>query len=330
MPLLTIAIPTYNRSDCLELCLEQLSRQLASCDDDVEVIVSDNCSSDDTPAVVTRYATLSPQIRYIRNSENIGAENNFIQLFEQSLGTYLLIFGDDDVWLDGALEYLLGILRSDNYGSVYLSAAVFFNDFHQEIKIQGANRHHTVYQDNQAFLERVNVNATFISSNIINKSLLPPQTDIRQFNGTSLVQLGWILPAMVNASKHVFVETPLIAGKAFNSGGFRFFDVFVSNLNAILSSFKNNGLTLNTYNAITGKLLTEFYPHRIYTIRSNKETYDDHEENVFKIFHTQYKDNPLFWLFIVPSLYLPLGINKTAIKWLRSIYKRYIRLVKLF
>ena len=48
-PLLTIGIPTYNRAKFLRRLLEQLRTELAGLDGQVEVLVSDNASTDDTP-----------------------------------------------------------------------------------------------------------------------------------------------------------------------------------------------------------------------------------------------------------------------------------------
>ena len=330
MSLLTIAIPTYNRSACLDLCLGQLTKQLATCGGDIEVIVSDNCSTDETPTVAAKYVASCSHIRYIRNRENIGAENNFIQCFEQADSTFFMLLGDDDVLLDNGLDYLLEIIKREPCSSIFLRAAVFFDDFRTELASIDMNRTYTVYKDPQEFIKRVNIDATFISSNIINKSMLPEDTDIRRFNGTYLVQLGWIFPSMINADRCIYVDRAILAGKAFNSGGFRFFDIFAVNLNKIIEYFRRNGMQPATYNFFMQKLLTDFYPHRIYTIRAKKESYDDQGESIFRVFQEIYHNNPLFWIFMVPAIILPVGMAKLVNKHQKSIYKRYRKLIELF
>ena len=89
----TIAIPTYNRADrflrpAIECALNQTWR-------DLEIIVSDNCSTDNTTEVVGSYG--DPRLRYIRQDENIGANNNFNFCVENANGSYFLLFHDDDV-----------------------------------------------------------------------------------------------------------------------------------------------------------------------------------------------------------------------------------------
>jgi len=330
MKLLTIAIPTYNRSKHLAACLEQIVKQLPGHEDDIDIIISDNCSTDDTSAVITQYSAKTKVIRSIRNDSNIGADNNFIQCFEQSDSTFFMLLGDDDVLLDDGLNYLMEIIHKEKCSSIFLRAAVFFNDYKTEILQTDTSKTYTVYEDPQDFIKRVNIDATFISSNIINKSQLAESTDIRRFNETNLVQLGWILPSMINADRCVYVERAILAGKAFNSGGFRFFDTFVVNLNRIIDYYSRNGMQAATYEFFMQKLLTDFYPHRIYTIRAKKESYEDQGESIFKVFHDIYRNNPLFWIFMVPAIFLPVGMVKIVNKHQKSVYKRYMKLVGLF
>ena len=88
----TIAIPTYNRADrFLRSAIEcALSQTWA----DLDILVSDNCSTDDTEAVVRSYD--DPRIRYVRQDVNIGANSNFNYCVDHAEGEYLLLFHDDD------------------------------------------------------------------------------------------------------------------------------------------------------------------------------------------------------------------------------------------
>jgi glycosyltransferase involved in cell wall biosynthesis len=91
-PLVTIAIPTYNRANgylrnAIACALKQTYRN-------IEVVISDNCSSDNTGEIVGRYS--DTRIRYFRQSTNIGANNNFNFCLEKAQGSYFLLFHDDD------------------------------------------------------------------------------------------------------------------------------------------------------------------------------------------------------------------------------------------
>lgn len=326
MKLLTIAIPTFNRAKCLDLCLSQLSPQLYGCESEVDLIISDNCSTDGTYDIVAKYLALHPNVRYIKNSHNIGPDENFIRCFKEADSKYVLIFGDDDVMHDHALNYILDIIRHENFGSVFLSVNAFSGEYVKKDHCLQDKKNFVVYDNNQEYFYRIGIDSTFISSNIINKSLLPDNIDISAYSGTNLVQLGWTLPAYLYNQKHAYVEKPTIAVKTFNSGGFRFFDVFVTNFIQILSVYKNNGLTIKLYNRIIDKLLAQFYPGRIMNVRLNKENYDDNNDHIFNVFYNQFKSNILFWLYILPAIFLPPTIGKFLLRQGKSIHKRYTKL----
>ena len=119
--LLTIAIPTYNRSKDLSICLEHIVKQFKQYQTDVNLIISDNASLDNTPDIVTPYLDQNLPIKYIRNKSNIGPDLNFLQCFNLAQSKYVLIFGDDDILLDGALSKIILLLKKGDYGIIQLS-----------------------------------------------------------------------------------------------------------------------------------------------------------------------------------------------------------------
>src|SRR5271155_3636355 len=74
-PLLTLAIPSYNRSANLALLLRAIAPQLAELPQ-IELIVSDNASPDDTEQVMQQFLREGLRCRYFRNQTNIGADPN--------------------------------------------------------------------------------------------------------------------------------------------------------------------------------------------------------------------------------------------------------------
>jgi glycosyltransferase involved in cell wall biosynthesis len=99
-PLVTIAIPTYNRAhlylrDCIQSALEQTY-------DNLEILISDNYSTDNTTEIVETFN--DPRIRYFRQSENIGQNRNMNFLIEAARGVYFLMYHDDDRIDDDFIE----------------------------------------------------------------------------------------------------------------------------------------------------------------------------------------------------------------------------------
>src|SRR5579863_1226934 len=113
-PLLTIAIPTYNRASFLRELLAVLATELKD-EPRVELIVSDNASPDETPSVVQDFIARGLRVGYIRNVQNIGADANFLQCFERARGKYVWIFSDDDLILSGGVAKILSYCEDAEY-----------------------------------------------------------------------------------------------------------------------------------------------------------------------------------------------------------------------
>ena len=118
--LLTIGIPTYNRSSKLAKLLYFLEDEIyaSNCESAVEVIVSDNCSSDNTESVVENYIQQN-QCKYIfkynRNDKNLGLVNNVLKIYEFAEGNYVWVMGDDDIYHSGIIAKVLSEVKKNIY-----------------------------------------------------------------------------------------------------------------------------------------------------------------------------------------------------------------------
>lgn len=115
--MLTVAIPTYNRAERLDQQLTWLACALARLDarqrDRVDVVISDNASTDHTSEVVERWrpALEVVDFTYRRNHENIGAVPNIASCIQSTARRHVWTIGDDDRMDDDALAVVLGILE---------------------------------------------------------------------------------------------------------------------------------------------------------------------------------------------------------------------------
>jgi glycosyltransferase involved in cell wall biosynthesis len=107
-PLITIAVPTRNRAKLLQDCV---ASALAQTYRNIEVLVSDNASTDETEAVLATIA--DKRLRVIRNDENIGMVKNFRRCVEQASGDYLVLMADDNVLDPGFLEKCVSLVRKE-------------------------------------------------------------------------------------------------------------------------------------------------------------------------------------------------------------------------
>jgi glycosyltransferase involved in cell wall biosynthesis len=108
-PKLSICISTYRRAGWLGVNLRNIFRQIPTPHPDLEVLVVDNASPDNTPEVVQPYLGRA-DFRYLRNPKNVGMLGNLAVTAQRARGEYVWILGDDDLTRDGAIEKVLKIL----------------------------------------------------------------------------------------------------------------------------------------------------------------------------------------------------------------------------
>lgn len=141
-PLLTIAIPTYNRASALKAQLELLMPQLT---DEVVVLIYDNASQDGTPTVAAPY--LSDRVFYYCATTNGGAGRNFLRCFEESQTEWLWMLSDDDPITDTAVQDLLCLLKGCQADFVHTSSLI------------GVYEANVTFRDFKDFLASVNLSS---------------------------------------------------------------------------------------------------------------------------------------------------------------------------
>lgn len=103
-PLVSIGLPVYNGARFLR---EALEANLSQTVEDVEVIVCDNASTDETPDILAAVAAKDPRLRVYRNAENLGAAANYNRTVELARGRYFRWATHDDLVAPTHLERLL-------------------------------------------------------------------------------------------------------------------------------------------------------------------------------------------------------------------------------
>jgi glycosyltransferase involved in cell wall biosynthesis len=110
-PRLSICIPTFNRASLLRGSVVAILNDIRG--ENVELVVSDNASTDETANVMQALAG-NPQLRYYRNQSNIGASRNIgLLLQELAAGEFLWVLGDDDLIIEGTTKRILRIIEAN-------------------------------------------------------------------------------------------------------------------------------------------------------------------------------------------------------------------------
>ena len=293
-PILSIAIPTYNRSKFLRRNLDLLYAQKDDFQEQVEIIISDNNSTDDTFKIIEEFKTLALEFQYIKNQNNIGAELNILQCYSFAKGDFILVLGDDDALIPGTVKNILNLIQvNKSIGTIFLNS--------QDIEKQERNLDkfsYKVFDNINDYLYHVSFYVTFISGNIISRKALE-QIDIYSEVGSNLPQVPLILSALTLPNiVNIFVETKVLAVQTENTGGYNLFEIFGKNFNSILVKCLKEE---KSRRIILSDLFIRFFPYWVLRLkRTNQFEFSNREE--IKNF-LGYNIN--FWIFTYPILISP-------------------------
>ena len=110
---LTIGIPMYNHEKTIITTLDSILCQLDEIKNlcELEVLICDNCSTDESPRIVKEYQKKYPKIiKYHKNKANIGMGYNFKRVYELATKDYVWLLGDDIMTKD-AIQFFCGIVQ---------------------------------------------------------------------------------------------------------------------------------------------------------------------------------------------------------------------------
>lgn len=128
---LTVGIPTYNRASDLRVALDSVLIQVTDeLRDKLEILISDNASTDSTQEVVREYSERYPGlVASHRNPSNLGFSRNVDAVIRHARGDFVLLLGDDDGLEENAFETVWSLLRQyEDLGVIFLSATPYDAD----------------------------------------------------------------------------------------------------------------------------------------------------------------------------------------------------------
>lgn len=302
-PLLTIVIPSFNRAKHLDLLLTALEREMRGLEERVLVIVSDNASPDDTPAVTARFLAACPTAIIVRHSHNIGGDENFCTCVAQVHSRYFWMLGDDDMPRAGVLRRVLALLEQEPVDLLYLHSE-WMRDISKVEYTAELNDLGLCTVSRTDFARQVHVWFTFISSMVINRERLyelNPGLDVNRYLGTNMVQLGWILPLLMAGDQFRIAAQPCVLATSGNTGGYRPCTVFGTNFPAVVRQICQQD-SPESQQILTG-LAWDYLPKLLWATRFRiPEAFL--EENALLCL-APLKNSLAYWLVFVPVAKLP-------------------------
>lgn len=321
-----MAIPTFNRARFLhelltELCPQLLDRQ------EVELLISDNASTDDTSKIIAEFQQKGLNFRYLRNETNIGSDANFLQCFDQSRGKYVWLIGDDDIVLPKAVSRLIPLLKEADYSLVYLCPYSFRTDFRAECKGDRFRRFAQRIPNGVPFIRKVGTSIAFISAMIVNKNAWQSaeRPELSQLVGSNLMHLGWLLPVLASGGTDLIVWEKMLAARGGNTGTWGICQVFGYSLQKLMN------LTLHQRQSIATELsnntLRVWFPLMISEIRkatAGSLIREDFRELLEPLHHRNWR----YWFYVFPVATLP-DLPALGWYWITQTANRTTRFLEL-
>ena len=116
-PIVSIITPCYNAASYIAQTIESVQAQTFG---DWEMLIVDDCSTDDSAVIISAYQATDERIRYFRTDAPSGSPSKPRNIaMEQARGRYIAFLDSDDLWLPHKLEEQLAFMERGGYGFVY-------------------------------------------------------------------------------------------------------------------------------------------------------------------------------------------------------------------
>lgn len=315
--MLSICIATYNRAECLAELLESVCEQGMA---DVEVIVGDDASPDNTAATVERFRARLPGLRYIRHERNLGCDRNFLSVVEAATGKFVWLVGDDDRLKPGALRVVLAQL--DEWPEVCgLTPGVidYDHDLRQPVGIRFMPNTMRLQGVEEVFGAIVDL-LGFISVTVVNRRMW-----LRACQDNSLADYMngyiqvYVIGCMIGRSGFWGVlDVPCIDYRTDNDqllsrvGWFRRVEIDVVSYDQIFRGLLPG--RLGVVAKLNRRILQTHVMSRIYNAKSGSISYGD-LLRAFALLRRFYGGAAYIWIYVLPVMTMP--------SWMVRILRRF-------
>lgn len=333
-PVLSICIPSYNRASLVGELLARIAEEVvgdtASDIGIIEVVVTDNCSPDDTRQVVQSYQDRLTHLTYIRHDENIGADRNFLAAVANATGRYCWLMGDDDLPEPGAIRRLVEVLMAhpgiagcsvDRFSRSFdLSTQIpedAFPAFHESSMLLGPDE----------VFSKIGYYLGYLSGQVVKRSLWNEVVAILPVeNYYNAYVHVYIIGMMLRKNpRWLVLKTRLVTWRADNdsfmgSGRYHRLEIdvigFEQNCRGVF------GVHSKTYRVVRDKIATSHLRSNIMTSRIEGSWDKDTARRTRKLAMEYYSRSARFWLITAPVLFAP-RISRPLFLALRNTVKRW-------
>lgn len=287
-PLLSICIPTFNRSEYLKKSIESIVCQKEFINGKVEIVISDNASTDNTENVIREFQQKYPNIYYSKNKENI-RDRNYPLVLGKSHGILRKLCNDTLIFNKDSLQHMIQIVM-DNIDE---KPVLFFDNKNTEsVSLDGL----------EAFLEKVSFNITWIGAFSVWNDFCDDIKDNTEGCDESLWQVPFLCK-YINTKKRVLViEEPFSTIQQVEKKNISYglYKVFYKNYLGYVKNYVRSGIvSQNCFDWLEKDLLFNFFPYWMvqFTLQNKHLDYSKSEDLV-QCVKTSYKSKSYYTQFI--------------------------------
>ncbi len=298
--LLSICIPTYNRAEYLEQTIVSIIKQKIFQETNiVEIIVSDNCSEDNTGEVLKKYLEIyGDKIRYCKNTENI-KDKNFEKVLSYGKGVFLKLNNDTLMHNDDTLSKMIKVINQN----VNKKDILFFsNGSLNEVSSLNCS-------DLNEFVKFASFYSTWIACFGIWKVDFEKIDNFSRNAHLQLVQTD-VLFRLIESKRAIYIDNSLIFNSLTpsNKGGYNIYKVFVTNYLGLYKEYRiSKKISWTTLFIEKYKLMRYFLTPWTLTLWKQKSQFSFESKGLLIILLKEYWFHPFFYLSI-PHLSLKLLI----------------------
>ncbi len=323
--LLTLGLPVYNGSNCVQDTLRSINNALKKVDQNkIEVLVSNNASEDNTFLVVQNLCNkLNLNISLYSEESNIQYDGNIDKIVRRAKGRYVWFIGCGETikqdalcrvikYLDIEYEYTNILLDFDIYDEIHGWCEYGIYDFNKKVILKGKNNF------------EYNRYAPAVSSNIVNKELW------MRVIKHELVANGWChverildMIAISNNSTTLLLSRPYFTLYREEDGWWTKPNSYLLLLLHIdiVRSMTDRGFSKKVAKRLESQQTRLALIQAIIQSRDYGLTVDSNL--LYKMIH-MFKKDYFFWIFVIPALFAPKALIKTIMKILK-FSKKYLK-----
>jgi len=300
---LSFCIPTYNRAEYLRECLDSVLDSAKGFEDKIEIIVSDNASTDNTMEMVARYREKHPWIRYHRNESNLGAEANVYTVATLASTKYIWFLGDDDKIAKEAVPTILA--RIDHgYNLIIMNYSIWSRDFFVLKEKNGLPAANDMeFNNSDCLMKTFGVHLGFLSCIVMERDafLSVPYTDYESYAEFGFSFMYAVYLGVSNNCRTLYLAFPLVHNRADNSSGFDWYKYFVKGTALVFETLSRKGYSSKIVIHAKYNVLKKYILPNVIGIKLNNGS----TKGLPRLLLTYYRSCWFCWSVCLPVIFIP-------------------------